>query len=58
MKGPESWDCVGATPSIICKHSAVQLDPGQQVVMRVEVLVSIIGRETPVEVGYDQVKKV
>ena len=40
MKGPESWDCVGATPSLICKRSAVQLDPGQQVVMRVEVLVS------------------
>jgi hypothetical protein len=39
MQVPDPWECVGAAPSIICKHPAVQLDPGEQVVMPVEVTV-------------------
>jgi hypothetical protein len=38
MEVPAPWVCVGAAPSITCKHPAVQLNPGQQVVMPVNVL--------------------
>jgi hypothetical protein len=36
---PAPWNCVGAAPSVICKHPAIQLNPGQQVVMPVWVMV-------------------
>jgi len=39
MQVPAPWICVGASPSILCKHPSTQLDPGQQVVMPVNVLI-------------------
>lgn len=39
MEVPVPWNCVGSAPSITCKHPAVQLDPGQQVLMPVNVVI-------------------
>ncbi len=43
MQVPAPWNCVGSAPSIICTHPSIKLQPGQQVIMPVNVLLPPAG---------------